>query len=572
MKKSQSIDGIILSKSSASDAKLDGAMKRRVYLDGGRLTVQLPQKKQPEVAPIPTSKIRKTTEMDISNANLDRDIMSSLSSLPDETLRETKSGRKSEKLGKKPKNKKRRIIKRIVVGLVIIGVLGLVASMALKAFGNLGNMFEGNPLDILTSNTPLDEDENGRTNILILGTADDEKGHDGGTLTDSIMILSIDQDKYDAYMISIPRDLWVKYGQACPAGYEGKINAAYSCFGGGTGNVPNDKAALKKSIPLFKGVTGVEIQYAVNVNYTVFRDVVNAIGGNITVNIQSRNSKGILDSTFDWKCGNTKAKRVKNCPPDGHYLQLPNGEQTIDAEHALYLALARGHDAPTYGLEQSNFDREKNQQLVMTAIVGKAKSNGSLTNLSSVMSLLDGMGSNLRTTFDTGNIKTLARIAQNFDAASMKSISLIDAESELLKTGMINGQSVVMPVTGVYDYSKIKAYLKINLSNDPVVRENPTIHVYNGGAASGSAVTVTAQLTDKGYNAATKGNIASVDATYVIYDLTDGKKSGSAAALKKLFNVNVENKSENELPAGVVKGADFVVIIGSQAVVESGNN
>ena len=54
----------------------------------------------------------------------------------------------------------------------------------------------------------------GRTNILIFGTSGysmDEDAWDGAMLTDSIMVVSLDQDNYDAYMMSLPRDLYVKH-------------------------------------------------------------------------------------------------------------------------------------------------------------------------------------------------------------------------------------------------------------------------------------------------------------------------------------------------------------------------
>ncbi len=596
MKKSQSIDGFVLRSNSGERPTIDGSPKRRrVYLDGGNITVQLPAKQQPKSKRVvdDAPQLSRATGYHSGavmgeEVELDQEIASSLSNLPELADRKGRSRAKnlqstyepSSKKDKKtkrrkdkialPKSRRRKLIRRLIIWTVVGGLLAIIGFMVLRALGSVSNIFEGNPLDAFTSTTPLDEDKNGRTNILILGTADDEKGHDGGNLTDSIMIMSIDQDNYDAYMISIPRDLWVDYGQACPSGYKGKINAAYSCFGGATGDVAKDKAALKKSIIFYSNITGIDIQYATNVNYTVFRDVVNAIGGSITVTIESRDPRGILDGAFDGACGTTTAQRIKNCPPNGHALQLPNGEQTLDAEHALYLVLARGNTSPTYGLEQSNFDREKNQQLVIKGIIDKANSNGSFTNVSTVMSLITSMGTNLRTTFETGNIKTLINIVKNFKSEDMQTVSLVDAEPALLTTSMVNGQSVVVPVAGTFNYTAIQKYLAKKLSSDPVASEEPTVYVYNGGAASGSASAITEKLSDKGYTATTKGNVDDVDAKYKLYDLTDGRKSRSAAALKKLFGVEAEKVSDKStLPTGVDSGADFILVVGSQYVSES---
>ena len=64
---------------------------------------------------------------------------------------------------------------------------------------------------------------------MVFGTSEDDEGHSGATLADSIMVISINQDTYDANMLSIPRDLWVKFNSDCSLGSEQKLNAAYEC-------------------------------------------------------------------------------------------------------------------------------------------------------------------------------------------------------------------------------------------------------------------------------------------------------------------------------------------------------
>ena len=65
-------------------------------------------------------------------------------------------------------------------------------------------------------------------------------------------------------------------------------------------------------------------------------------------------------------------------------MQLTNGKHEMDGEKAMWFSRARGLVAPTYGLEQSNFDREKNQQLVLMALKSKATSTGTLTDFGKV--------------------------------------------------------------------------------------------------------------------------------------------------------------------------------------------
>ena len=65
--------------------------------------------------------------------------------------------------------------------------------------------------------TPLLADEKGRTNILIFGTEGydmDDPNYDGGYLTDSMILVSLNQDTGDVKAINLPRDLHYTKG-AC---------------------------------------------------------------------------------------------------------------------------------------------------------------------------------------------------------------------------------------------------------------------------------------------------------------------------------------------------------------------
>jgi anionic cell wall polymer biosynthesis LytR-Cps2A-Psr (LCP) family protein len=465
--------------------------------------------------------------------------------------------RRLEKQGK-PRSKARRIIKWILL-LMLLAAIGIGGYVGYKTLAATGQIFKGNIFD-LVQNQPLKQDTNGRTNILILGTSEDDPGHQAGNLTDSMMILSLDQNKKNAYMISIPRDLYVQYGIACDAGYNGRINVYYGCVTDGT-TVDAQRAALTKTATFIGGIFGLDIQYGVNVNYTVMRDVVNAIGGSINVTIQSRDPRGQMDSNFDWKCGATYAKRIQSCPPNGHFIDYPNGPVTLDAEHALYLAQARGDIAPTYGFEQSNFDREKNQQKIIKAIRDKAMNVGVLTDFNKVSNILTSLGNNLRTTFEVSEIKTLYSLAQNIKDSDINSISLIDGTTPIMTTGNVDGQSVVRPAAGVYKYSALQTYIKQQLSNDPVTHENASIVVLNGSGVSGVAQGQADKLKAGGLvigavDTAPKGTYDAVD----IYQI-DTSKSATLEKLKQIYQSAVIKTTKP--PVAVDSTTAFVIVIGS---------
>jgi anionic cell wall polymer biosynthesis LytR-Cps2A-Psr (LCP) family protein len=409
----------------------------------------------------------------------------------------------------------------------------------------------------------LKEDANGRSNFLLVGTSEDDKGHEAGYLTDSIMILSVDQKNKNAYTFSIPRDLFVEYGEACPAGYRGKINSYFICSNDG-----NDDAAEQDRLTKTRGfigeIIGMDIQYAAHVNYTVMRDVVNAIGGTIQVNIEGNEGSGpqpdigIMDANFDWKCGKASVRKT-NCPPDGHFIDFEPGIQTLDAEHALYLAQARGH-GQNIGLAQSNFDRERNQQKILVAIREKAMSAGTLTNLGAVTGLIDALGGNLRTNIETKEVRTLMQLGQDIKSENILSIDLYSQDKPIFTTGTLPGAgSSVYPKAGVGNYTELQKYLAKQLTSNPVVREAAKITVLNGSGVAGVGQTVADTLTDKEFTIDEVGNAP--EGTYAaveIYQIGDGN-TATAAKLKELYGVTIKTTAP---PVSVTGETDFVIIVG----------
>jgi len=201
----------------------------------------------------------------------------------------------------RPKSRVKRVLKWLFI-LLLIAALGVGGFVAYRAFIASGNVFEGNFFDLI-QNEPLKEDKNGRSNFLVFGTAEDSEGgtHSGGNLTDSIMVISVDQDKKDAYLISLPRDLWVRYQETCTVGNQGKLNAVYFC----ASDDGIDEVAGAAALQAKAGeILGLDIQYYVHLNFTAVVEGIDAVGG-VEVTIETDNPLGILDRNFDWKCNYT---------------------------------------------------------------------------------------------------------------------------------------------------------------------------------------------------------------------------------------------------------------------------
>ena len=481
------------------------------------------------------------------------DIEDSLNQIDDITPPESEdSGRRQrrarrhqmEQQAKKPRKKvsKGKIVKWIVI-VIILAILGVVGYLAVKAFLAGGKVFNGNPLDIITTKTRLAEDDNGRTNILIFGTSGytmDEDAWDGAMLTDSIMVVSLDQDNNDAYMMSLPRDLYVRNN--CPAlgKTSGKLNEVFYC----AYTTDKDEVAGAEALMAKSGeILGLDIQYYIHADWTALVQAIDAVGG-VDVTIESDDPRGIYDSSTG--------------------IKYANGEVAhLDGEKALALARARNHNYGDYGLAGGNYDREKNQQKILAAFQQKAMSAGTLLNPVAVNNLIDSLGNNLITSFETGHVQTLIDIASNLQADHIKQLPFVgrdDGGPNLIATYAPNGTYLgEAPVAGVYDYSEIQAYVAQNLSSDPVVMEGATIDVLNGSDQAGLAAKKAEELEDDNYTIGSIDNApASTTESVTIYQL-NSDMTNTATALKDKYGVE---PIQGEL-TGYYTTADFVIVFGT---------
>lgn len=533
--KRSSVDGFI-TRQPGSGARIGGLHdhdSKKAYLD-------TPPNRDISATDAPDSR---ALGQSIQHRSLGRaDLDESLRSIDEVAEPEKKRSRRWRRKAKRAKHtsRTRKIIKRTILILLVIFLL-FIGYIFVRFLVAGGNIFQGNIFDILQSR-PLKEDSNGRSNFLVFGT--EAENHPGANLTDSIMLISINQHDKNAYMISLPRDLWVQYPERCWVGDQGKINAVYTCASNDGEDVAAGTQALQE---VASQVTGLDIHYYVHANWNAVVEGVDAIGG-IDITIESDDPRGILDRNFDWTCD-------YRC----YYVNYDNGEEVhLDGEHALALARARNAQGG-YGIND-NFGREKNQQAIIRAMLDKTVSVGTLTNLSAITGLIDTLGDNLLTNIETKEIRTLAGLGMDVSPEDIISISLVDEDEPLLTTGSYGEQSIVRPIRGLLDYTDIKAYIARYLSNDPAIREAAPMAVFNGTEINGFGQERANELAAKGYNITLVSNApaGSYD-TVEIYQIGSGN-DGTAEQLESLFSTKV---TRDVLPPVIVSDdVKFVVIFG----------
>jgi LCP family protein required for cell wall assembly len=343
-----------------------------------------------------------------------------------------------------PKRSRWRIVKRVLFGL--FAVVFLVGTWlgwgfyrdAAKLTGN------NNPAQVLSMFLPAQlQTSKGRVNILVAGYSADDPGHGGATLTDSIMLVSVDLDGKSAVVISIPRDLYVDLGDSGHA----KINAAYPFGKNFTDpNYPSGgMGLLEKTV---EEDFGVDINYYGLVNYAAFRSAVDAVGG-VTITIASTDPDGIYDS-------NTKIK-------------LSNGPTALNGQMALDLARSRGEGYGSYGFGTGDFQRTKHQQAILLGLKQKSATTTVITNPFVVSKLVGAIGDNAKTDMSLREIFTLYRKGKAINDASIKTYTLNNVNgTNLLKSYRTrDGQSALIPTAGLDNYSTIRQTVQQLLASAP---------------------------------------------------------------------------------------------------------
>jgi LCP family protein required for cell wall assembly len=293
----------------------------------------------------------------------------------------------------KPRSIKR-IVKRSAMVLGILAVLG-GAVFGFRFYRDIAKITgNNNPLSLLSVFKPVSlQNQDGRVNILLAANSADDPGHNGGNLTDSVMVLSLNTKNNTALMLSIPRDLWVNI----PGYGHSKINAAFTHGGMDT---------LQQVVQDNLGLT---IDYHALVNYGAFKDLVDAVGG-ISITIKSDDPRGIYDPSLDWT--------NRHCCALAKY---PNGPVTLNGHQALNLARARGDAYGSYGYAQSDFTRTMYQRKMMVAVKDKGVQASVIANPFKIAGLVDAIGNNVKTDLQVDEIETLYTYMKKVDDSKIDS-------------------------------------------------------------------------------------------------------------------------------------------------------
>jgi polyisoprenyl-teichoic acid--peptidoglycan teichoic acid transferase len=275
-------------------------------------------------------------------------------------------------------------------------------------------------------------------NVVLLGSGG--SGHSGGSLTDSIIVVSIDTKTKRAAMFSVPRDLWVPGNR--------KINA--SVLAHGPDNLRGE----------LKNITGLNIDKYASIDFAGLTRLIDSIGG-IEVDIP----KAFNDNFYPVRglenelCGKTADevaelhKKYSGFQLEKQFtcryeqINFEKGKVEVNGETALKLARSRHGD--------SDFGRSERQFAILKGILAKTISRGGWEMVESTyLELSKFVKTDLNVTQAIELVKVLG-IPESYDVVSFN----ISEDNVLKSSQSSDGQYILIPKAGNFDYSEVRNFV-----------------------------------------------------------------------------------------------------------------
>ncbi len=310
--------------------------------------------------------------------------------------------------------------------------------------------------------------EENSKNILLIGYGG--AGHSGGFLADSIILLHINKEAKKAFLISIPRDIWIKL----PLDWENlkwaKINEAYA-IGIDDLKYPNKK-------PEFRGktgggnmvkyaatqITGFTVDYFAAVSFDEIVKIIDILG-RIEVDVPLSFTdeyypiKGLENET----CGKTPEEmealkqKYSGFELEKQYkcryetISFEKGKTKMDG--AVALKFARSRHSAAYG---GDFARSERQIAILLGIKEKL---ASLDALSKIDELFPHLAALLTTDLDLSTTKDLAVFFGNPKEYSIEKINLT-TDNVLSASKGPQGQFILIPKAGSENWSETQEFIR----------------------------------------------------------------------------------------------------------------
>ncbi|MFH1661691.1 MAG: LCP family protein [Candidatus Falkowbacteria bacterium] len=395
-----------------------------------------------------------------------------------------------------------------------------------------------------------------RINILLLGMGGEN--HEGGYLTDTIILASLQPSEKKISMISFPRDLTI------PMENKGwrkinNVNAYAEVENSGSGGL-----AISQAI---SDVLNIPIDYYIRADFAGFEKIIDELDG-IEVDVENT----INDYSYPI-LGN---EAIEPYEDRYEHLYIEKGLHKMDGSLTLKYVRSRH----TEGIEGSDFARARRQQKAILAAKEKFLSTSLLSKPKLITDIINDLQDHVSTNL---KIWEIIKLWSEFKDVKSENITnkVLDNSPNGMLIDMINeeGAYVLYPRSG--DFEEIQ-YLVNNIFSDAsqetktkVITEKASIEVRNGTWVNGLASEISVDLEKYGFDIIRVGNSGQQNfQKSVIYDLTYGEKMESLIVLKEKTGANVslglpewliDNLAEELALEKNPEQPDFILVLGQDA-------
>lgn len=307
----------------------------------------------------------------------------------------------------------------------------------------------------------LNGEADDRINILLLGMGGEN--HPGGTLTDTVMIASIQPSTHAVTFVSIPRDFVV------PIPPENLRTAEYLKI-----NSVLFHGDMDMEYRIIKLVTGLDIHYHILLDFDGFVDVIDAVGG-IEVNVV-RSFQGYYGTNqMSTAC---PSKNIRTLD-DGPYciVSFEAGQQHMNGEAALMYSRIRKVPSTSSQTEAGDFARAERQQIVIQAFKDKVLNLGTLLNPSATSNLLSAVGKHVSTNMEIWEMLRVGELAKEVQTSGITNIVLdTDPTTGVLVDGRSSetGAYYIQPKAGLTVYDDIQTLIANSFISTEAETETPS--------------------------------------------------------------------------------------------------
>jgi LCP family protein required for cell wall assembly len=249
--------------------------------------------------------------------------------------------------------------------------------------------------------------------ILLLGS-DQRPDQRDEPHTDSMMLVRVDPAQERIALLSLPRDLWVPI----PGYWPSRINDAYRF---GERSAPGHGLSVARDT--VSHLLNISIDYVAFIDFQGFMGLIDAIGG-ITVDVPTE----LYDAAFPtMDYGYTVA----------HFMP---GLQHMDGMTALMYSRIRHPD--------SDFERIRRQQAVLSGIGARLRERGDLRNLLAVEHITEGLAGYVRTDMPAERIVGLIWAFRQHEPISVEHYSI---NRDMVNMGLGNDRYALLPIIEDFD-------------------------------------------------------------------------------------------------------------------------